>query len=452
MKKRDLTTCKIASGLLFFAAPFLLSLFIQNLYSAVDLFVVGQFASQAQQTGVSIGSQYMFLVTFTITGLSVGGTVLIGKNVGNKNQAGVNKAIGNLAVIFVILALFLTVVSALFTGPIIQLLQTPDSAYEATFAYTLACSLGIPFIGGYNVVNSVFRGMGDSKTPLLFVIIACICNVGLDFLLVCGFKMGALGAALATSLSQAISFIFALIYGIKKKVFAIKKSDFVPEKRVVKDILTVGVPIALQDILVTLSFLIIMATINSLGDDEATAVGVTEKIIGFLMLVPAAFSQAVATMSAQNLGAGKKDRALKVLLYGVTYSFVFGAFVSLYCWVLPQTLTVIFTNVPQVVVKAGEYLKSYALDCVLVAFIFCPNAYFGAVGKSYLSFVHSILATFAFRIPFTFVFASLYESVGSLTVIGYAAPIASVFSTVFCLVAIIVIAKKENVKLVGVKE
>lgn len=444
MKKTDLTTCKISSGLLFFAGPFLLSLFIQNLYSAVDLFVVGQFASQAEQTGVSIGSQYMFLITFIITGLSVGGTVLVGKNVGNKNQAGVNKAIGNLAIIFVILAVVLTIISAVLTGGIVKLLQTPQSAYEATFAYTLACSLGIPFIGGYNVVNSVFRGLGDSKTPLLFVIIACVCNIGLDFLLVCGFNMGALGAAIATSLSQAISFIFALVYAIKKKVFVLKKSDFVLEKRVVGDILTVGIPIALQDILVNVSFLIIMATINALGDDEATAVGVTEKIIGFLMLVPAAFSQAVATMSAQNIGAGKEDRAVKVLAYGITYSFIFGAIVSVYCWFFPQTLTVIFTNVPAVVVKAGEYLKSYGLDCVLVAFIFCPNAYFGAVGKSYLSFIHSILATFAFRIPFTFIFASLYESVGSLTIIGCAAPIASVFSTVFCIVAIILISKRQK--------
>ena len=296
----NLTKGKISTTLLKFAIPVLFASLLQALYGAADLFVIGQFSDSAAVSAVAIGSQVMQTITGIILGISMGGTVLIGRRIGEKNAEGTAKAIGLLSILFILFAIILTPLMFLATNSAISLMHTPLEAISFTRQYIIICSLGIPFIIGYNAVSGIFRGLGDSKTPVYFVLIACIVNIIVDVVLVGVLKFGAIGAAIATISSQAISFIISLIYMIKKGFsFEINKKHFKLDKESVKYILIVGFPLALQDALVNISFLIITAVINTMGLVASAAVGVVEKIIIFAMLPPTAFGSAVSAMTAQ---------------------------------------------------------------------------------------------------------------------------------------------------------
>lgn len=296
----NLTKGKISTTLLKFAIPVLFASLLQALYGAADLFVVGQFSDSAAVSAVAIGSQVMQTITGIILGISMGGTVLIGRRIGEKNAEGTAKAIGSLSILFILFAIILTPLMFLATNSAISLMHTPLEAISFTRQYIIICSLGIPFIIGYNAVSGIFRGLGDSKTPVYFVLIACIVNIIVDVVLVGVLKFGAIGAAIATISSQAISFIISLIYMIKKGFsFEINKKHFKLDKESVKYILIVGFPLALQDALVNISFLIITAVINTMGLVASAAVGVVEKIIIFAMLPPTAFGSTVSAMTAQ---------------------------------------------------------------------------------------------------------------------------------------------------------
>lgn len=427
----NLTKGKISTTLLKFAIPVLFASLLQALYGAADLFVVGQFSDSAAVSAVAIGSQVMQTITGIILGISMGGTVLIGRRIGEKNAEGTAKAIGSLSILFILFAIILTPLMFLATNSAISLMHTPLEAISFTRQYIIICSLGIPFIIGYNAVSGIFRGLGDSKTPVYFVLIACIVNIIVDVVLVGVLKFGAIGAAIATISSQAISFIISLIYMIKKGFsFEINKKHFKLDKESVKYILIVGFPLALQDALVNISFLIITAVINTMGLVASAAVGVVEKIIIFAMLPPTAFGSAVSAMTAQNIGAGEIKRAKTVLRYGIIYSLIFGVLAMIYSQLYPETLTSIFSNDINVVKVAGEYLKSFSIDCIMVSFVFCMNGYFSGQGKSTIFLIHSLIATFGFRIPLTY-FISRIDGV-TLYELGLAAPISTFVSIIIC--------------------
>ncbi len=427
----DLTKGNIGSTLLRFALPFLFASLLQALYGAADLFVVGQFADSAAVSAVAIGSQVMQTITGIILGISMGGTVLISRRIGEKNNEGTAIAIGSLSILFIMIAIVLTLLMIFATDSAITLMHTPEESVEYTRQYIMICATGIPFIIGYNAVSGIFRGIGDSKTPVYFVLIACIINIVVDVVLVAVFELGAAGAAIATVLAQAISFIVSLIYMIKKGfTFEINRKHFKLDKEAVKQIVIVGFPLALQDALVNVSFLMITAVINTLGLVASAAVGVVEKIIVFAMLPPTAFGSAVSAATAQNIGAGKTERAKKMLLYGIAYSLIFGIIATTYCQIWPETLTAIFSNDSDVIIVAGQYLKSFSIDCIMVSFIFCFNGYFSGNGKSVLSLIHSLIATFGFRIPLTYLISKMADI--TLYELGWAAPLSSLVSLLIC--------------------
>lgn len=317
----------------------------------------------------------------------------------------------------------------LSTESAIALMHTPMEAVQYTKEYIIICTLGIPFIIGYNAVSAIFRGLGDSKTPVYFVLIACIINIIVDIVLVGIFKFDAIGAAIATVSSQGISFIIALFYIIKRGFsFKITRRDFRLDKESVKCILKVGFPLALQDALVNVSFLIITAVINTMGLVASAAVGVVEKIIVFAMLPPTSFGSAVSAMTAQNIGAGERKRTAKVLRYGIIYSLIFEIIVMVYSQIYPETLTAMFTNDPEVIKASSQYLMSYSIDCIMVSFVFCINGYLSGMGKSTISLIHSLIATFCFRIPLTLLISKI--SGVTLFELGFAAPISTLVSIV----------------------
>ena len=429
--RNELTEGRIGTALLKFAVPFLVSSFLQALYGAVDLFVVGRFADSAAVSAVAIGSQVMQTVSWVILGISMGGTVLIGQKIGEKNEKGAAQAVGTVFVLFSLMALILTPVMIAAVNPAVAMMKTPKEAVNAARTYIFICSCGLPFITGYNGVSGIFRGMGDSRTPVIFITIACVINIVGDFLFTGAFHMGAGGAALATVTAQAVSFLAALAYMWKKGFpFSFGKRDIRLYPSAVAAILKVGIPLALQDALVNVSFLIITTIINTMGLTASAAVGVVEKIISFAMLPPSAIGSAVTTVTAQNIGAGQPERAKKSLWCGVGFSLIFGVLVCIYVQFSAPSVTAIFTKDGAVIEAAAQYLRSYSYDCILVSFVFCINAYFSGRSLAVVPFVHSMVATFLVRIPVTYVMS--FYARGNLFPMGLAAPAASFVSIVIC--------------------
>ena len=431
MKELDLTQGSVPKVLLRFAMPFLIANVLQALYGGADLFVVGQYDDAASVAGVAIGSQVMQTITGIILGLTTGTTILIAMGTGAKDDRKVAATIGTSVYFFTVTGIILTLVMVLFHRPIAALMHTPEEAMADTLHYILICSAGIPFIMGYNVVCGILRGLGDSKSPLYFVGLACIINIGADFLLVGGFGMRAAGAAIATVLSQGISFLTALWFLHRRGFhFEFTRRDIRFHKPLSRRIVTLGAPIALQDALINISFLIITVIVNQMGVIASASLGVVEKIIIFAMLPPTAMAAAVATMTAQNYGAGLVLRMTRCLYSGIGISLVFGVSVCVYSQFLPETLTGIFTNDPAVIEMAAGYLRGYSIDCVMVSFVFCINSYFSGQGNSWFPMIHSMIATFLFRIPLSYLCGKIDPT--DLVLMGYAPPLSTLVSLLIC--------------------
>lgn len=426
-----------------FSLPYLLSCFMQTLYGMADLFIIGQFNGVESTTAVSIGSQVMHMITVMIVGMAMGSTVLIGKSVGADNKKLTSKAIGNTVTLFVVLSVILTVILLLSVKPIVSIMSTPNKAVLGTITYLTICFIGIPFITAYNVISSIFRGKGDSKTPMYFVAIACISNIVLDYLFIGAFHMGAAGAALGTTFSQAISVITSLIAIVKKDMgIALERKDFHPLKRVMSELLKVGTPVALQDGFVQISFLLITMFANLRGLEDAAAVGIVEKIIAILFLVPSAMLSTVSALSSQYIGAGKYDFARKTLHYALILSVSFGIFSVILMQFAAESVVGLFTNDNTAIIMGGQYMRGYVWDCILAGIHFCFSGYFCACELSGISFAHNCASILLARIPLSYL-ASKYF-INTLLPMGLAPTIGSCISIAICIVAYHWLCKNQN--------
>lgn len=441
MKQMKLTEGKVFPVLLQFALPFLAANLLQSLYGGVDVLIVGRFGSAESVSAVSTGSQIMMFVTNIMIGLATGGTVLIGQFIGAKKEEEAADTIGAMLSLFAGIAVVLSAAMAFLSPQLAAWMHAPEGAYAFTVEYVFVCSCGIIFIIGYNMVSGILRGLGDSNTPLLFVAVACLANIGLDLLFVAGFHMGAKGAALATVMAQAVSlFLAAFLLGKRGLPFPFSRKNIRRNGVVAWKILLIGMPLALSNGLVDVSFLLITVIVNSMGVVASAALGVTEKLIGFAMLIPGAFGAAISAMAAQNVGAGLYHRAKACLKYGILCSLACGLVICGICQVAPGFFTALFTGDPAVIEAAALYLKSFSIDCIMVSFVFCFNGYFTGCGKSLFTMLHGVAATFLIRIPVTFLVSrmtgvTMYE-------MGFAAPFASIFSILCCLIYLAVAFKK----------
>ena len=362
-EKNNLTTGTVGKVLLRFVLPYLLSCFMQTFYGMADLFVVGQFHGAEVTTAVSLGSQVMHMMMVIIVGLAMGATVQIGRAVGAGDRKKAARTMGTTVVLFSAFAILLTAILLVLTNPIIHVMMTPDEAVADTRYYLLICFAGIPFIVAYNVISSVFRGIGDSRRPMYFVAVACVVNILLDFLLIGSFGMGAAGAALATICGQAVSVLLALLFMKRKNFgFALTRKEIRIQRELFWDILKVGIPVAVQDGLIQVAFVVITIIANSRGLVVATGVGIVEKLISFLFLVPSAFLSAISAITAQNMGAGKPERARKSLGYGLLITVSWGLLCSLYNQFFPETLVGLFTKDAAVLIAGASYLRAYSFD------------------------------------------------------------------------------------------
>ncbi len=439
--KRDLTSGSVFKTIIYFSLPYFLSYFLQTLYGMADLFIIGQFAGVDSTTSVSIGSQVMHMITVMIVGLAMGSTVMIGTAVGAKDNKKSCLAVGNTFTLFLTLSIVGTAVLLTAVGPIVSVMSTPAEASAETTQYLTICFIGIPFITAYNIISSIFRGMGDSKSPMYFIAVACVFNIALDYLFIGHMGMGAAGAALGTTLSQTISVIISLTVIIKRKMIPdIAKTDFKPQKNILSKLLKIGFPVAVQDGFIQIAFIIITIIANRRGLNDAAAVGIVEKIIGILFLVPSSLLSTVSALSAQNIGARKYDRADKTLKYAVIITVIFGVIASTVIEFTAEQAVHLFTESDTVAVLGGQYLRSYVWDCAIAGIHFCFSGYFCAFGLSNISFIHNAASIILARIPLSYLASKMYAD--TLFPMGMAAPIGSLLSVIICIAAFILMKKK----------
>lgn len=444
MKQADFTTGKILSPLIRFMIPVFLAMFLQSMYGAVDLLIVGRFGEAADVSAVSTGSQIMMSLTYLVSNFAMGTTILLGQRIGEGRGKEGGKVIGSSICLFGTIAVVFSVLVPLFATGLANLMNAPADAYRQTLSYIRICGIGSIFILPYNLIGSIFRGIGDSRTPLITVVIACVVNIAGDLLLVAVFHMGTAGAALATVFAQAVSVMISLFIIRKRQLpFEFHRTHLRFDGPIIRKMTRLGLPIALQDLLVSISFLVILAIVNSLGLIASAGVGVAEKVCGFIMLIPSAFSQAMAAFVAQNAGAGRYDRARKALAGSIGISLIPAIAMFALSFFSGQLLTGIFSNEAAVIEAGAEYLKAYGIDCLLTCFLFCFIGYYNGLGCTSFVMLQGIAGAFFVRIPVSF-FMSRQVPV-SLFHVGLATPASTVVQILLCVGFFLHLRKKQAV-------
>ena len=399
--EKNLTTGSVLKSILYFSLPYLLSYFLQTLYGMADLFIIGQFEDISSITAVSIGSQVMHMITVMIVGLAMGATVNIGQAIGAGNKKKAAKDIGNTVTLFMMLAIVGAAGLLFFIKPIVGMMSTPQEAVHETVIYLTICFLGIPFITAYNIISSIFRGIGDSKSPMYFI---------------------AAGLCLAS---------LAVI--MKKKTgISLSKNDFKIDRKTIKRLLKIGIPVALQDGFIQVSFIVITVIANRRGLDTAAAVGIVEKIIRFLFLVPSSMLSTVSALCAQNIGARKHERASRTLRYGILIAAGFGVIVAVVIQFVVGPVVSLFTSDATVVVLGSQYIRGYIFDCIFAGVHFCFSGYFCAYGRSGFSFLHNIMSILLVRIPGVYLTSLWFPD--TLFPMGIATACGSLLSVIICFI------------------
>ena len=442
--EKNLTNGSVLKNIAYFSLPYLLSYFLQTLYGLADLFIIGQFEGVASTTAVSIGSQVMHMLTVMIVGLAMGSTVCIGQAVGAGDKKRASAAIGNTVTLFMLLSVVITALLLALVRPIVSVMSTPAEAVDGTRAYLTICFIGIPFITAYNIISSIFRGLGDSKSPMIFIAVACAANIALDYIFIGVMGLGPAGAALGTTLSQAISVVFSLTVILRRKSgISLERRDLHPQRDTMGQLLRIGIPVAAQDGLIQIAFIVITVIANRRGLDAAAAVGIVEKIISFVFLVPSSMLSTVSALCAQNIGAGKQARAEQTLRYAIIIAVSFGVIIALLTQFISEQAVSLFTPDAVVITLGGQYLRGYIWDALFAGIHFCFSGYFCACGCSEISFIHNISAIALVRIPGVYLTSKLFPD--TLFPMGLATAAGSLLSVIICIIAFALL-KKHSVK------
>ena len=440
--KNDFTQGSIVSKLLKFMIPILGALILQAMYGAVDILVVGRFGTTAGISGVSTGSGIVNLITFTITGLTMGVTVVMGQYIGEKKPEKVGQVVGGAICLFLVLSFIIAIAMLIFARPLALLMQAPEEALDLTVLYVRICGGGIFFIIAYNVISSIFRGIGDSNMPLVFVGIACVVNIIGDLLFIKVFKWNVAGAALATVMAQGVSVMLSIIIIRKRELPFTLKKEYIRLNPEVRRFVRVGIPIAFQEVMTQFSFLALCAFINRLGLDASSGYGIANKIVNFIMLVPGALMQSMASFVAQNVGAGQEVRARKSMVTGMFIGGSIGIFIAILSFLRGDLLASVFANDAAVIACAADYLKGFAPEAVVTAILFSFIGYYNGHSKTLFVMLQGLAQTFIVRLPMSY-FMSIQPD-ASLTMIGLAAPCATIFGIVINLLYFIMVSRENK--------
>ncbi len=430
-EKKDLTSGSVSKAILRFALPYLLSYFLQTLYGMADLYMIGRFGGVNDTTAVADGSQVMHMLTVMIVGLAMGTTVMVGRAVGARKTKEAATVIGNTVTMFMVLSLLCMTALLCSVGGIVSLISVPAEAVEGTVAYLTICFIGIPFITAYNILSAIFRGMGDSKSPMYFIAVACGANVLLDYIFMGVLHLGPAGAALGTTLSQTLSVIFALTAICRKNTgIRLCRMDFIPRKTVMGQLLQVGLPVAVQDGCIQVAFIVITIIANQRGLTDAAAVGVVEKIISGLFIVPSSMLATVSALVSLDIGAGEHERAGQTLRFATLMAVGYGIIIVLLIECTAPLAVGLFTGDAAVAAAGSAYLRSYIVDTVFAGVHFCFTGFFAAYGRSYIGFLHNILAIVLVRVPGSYLASKFFPD--TLFPMGMAAPAGSLLSVLIC--------------------
>lgn len=441
-ERNDFTQGSILKKLSLFMLPILGALVLQAAYGAVDLLVVGRFGSTSGLSAVSTGSQVLNLVTFVVTQFAMGITVLIARYLGEKKPEQIGSVIGGAAVVFAVISIVLFILMVGFARPISVLMQAPVEAVDLTTSYVRICGSGIFFIVAYNLLSAIFRGLGDSKSPLIFVLVACIVNIFGDLILVAGLHLDAAGAALATVFAQAVSVVCAVVILLKKNLsFSIKKSDLRFNSQC-KKFLGIGLPLALQECLTQLSFLALCAFVNRLGLEASSGYGVACKIVNFAMLIPSSLMQSMASFVSQNVGAGNQKRARHSMFTGIGIGLFFGCLVFTLVILKGDMLAGFFSTDAAVIQKGFDYLKGFAPETILTAVLFSMIGYFNGSNHTVWVMFQGLFQTLLVRLPISYYMSIQPDA--SLTKIGLAAPTSTAVGIVLNVLFFIYLNKKRH--------
>ncbi|MDR1737027.1 MAG: MATE family efflux transporter [Oscillospiraceae bacterium] len=429
----DLTEGGVAKRLLRFSLPFLLSTFIQQLYNMADMVIVSYFGGAASEAGVSgvyNGGQVTFLATALAIGISVGGTILVGQYFGAKRMDDLKKTVSTMMTALIAAAVLMTVLFLVFDDQILTLLRVPADSFSEAKGYLDVCLIGLIFIFMYNSISGVMRGMGDSKRPLIFVGGACLLNVGLDFLFVAGFHMGARGAAIATVISQAASVLVSALYLAKSGfVFDFMPKSFKVHREKLRLIMQLGIPAGVQQLFVTMSFMVMTVLVNGYEVDASAAAGLTARFNGFAILPSMAISNSVSMMCAQNFGAKRHDRAIHTMRLGMVMAAALSVIVFAAAQFFPEQVMRLFSNKQGVIDQGVIYMRAFSWDYLIVPFTFNLSGIFNGGGHTTVTLVSSVLSSVALRVPAALL---LSQTLGlQMAGVGYAAPLASAGALVF---------------------
>ena len=381
-------------------------------------------------------------LTNLVSSFAMGTTVLLGQQIGCGERKQGGRTVGTAIVMFTVIALVMTAVLVIFAPQVSSIMNAPEEAFDKTVAYVRICGGGMLVIVAYNLIGCIFRGIGDSRTPLFTVAVACVFNIAGDLILCAGFKMGTSGAAFATVFAQIISVIVSFGVIRKKELpFEMHKTDIEVHGRTLRKMVGLGAPIALQDLLVSISFLIILAIVNSMGVTASAGVGVAEKVCAFIMLISSAFMQSISAFVAQNYGAGRMDRAKKALHYGVAVSFAIGVGMFFLSFFHGNVLARIFSSDAMVIEAAADYLKAYAIDCLFTAIFFCYIGFYNGIGVTKFVMIQGIIGAFCVRVPVSWFMSR--RAGATLFDIGLATPFSSILQLVLCLGCMLYLRKKK---------
>lgn len=444
MYTKNFTSGSILGNILSFALPYSIGYFLQILYGLTDLYFIGRYGTVNDTTAVANAAQLMHMFTVVSIGLSVGTTVRIGRAIGENDHSQIQRIIGNTTSLFLVFGIFSALLLFFCRTEIINLINTPTEAVESAKIYLTITFLGIPFILAYNVIASIYRGLGDTQTPMVLVAATCVENILLDISLIGHLGIGTAGAALATVISQFCSVIIALFIIRKNPILnKISRHDFKPDKRQISNILKIGVPISAQDGFIQVAFITITLIANCRGLNDAAAVGIVEKFIGLIFIIPSAMLSSVSTISAQNIGAKRLDRAQQTMKKAIYITLAYGIVIGILLQIFPEHAVRIFTNDVNVIKLGGEYLKGYAWDCAIAGVHFCFSGFFTACGLSIISFTHNLISIVCARIPLSYLASVMFPA--TLYPMGLAIPAGSFLSVVICVAFYIYLSHKSFV-------
>ena len=410
---RDLTTGSVPRTMLRFATPLFLSGLLQMVYNVVDMIVVGQMVGTKGLSAVSIGGEMMMLITFIAMGFSNAGQILISRYVGEKRHDRIGEMVATLFTLLMSLAVVIMVLFLLTYRDILTWLNTPrelafwlsspgGNVWNATCDYVIICIFGTVFIYGYNLVSAILRGMGDSKHPFIFIAIASVLNLVLDLLFVGPLGIGPGGAALATVIGQAVSFLFALtlLYRNRAQVhFDFRPSHFRIRRTVLRPLLSLGIPMVIQSAAITFSMLFVNSYINRWGEIYIAVTGIARKLENMISIVAQAITAAGGAMISQALGAKKTERVPKIVGHALWIVSIPAALFALVTLVKPQWLFGIFSPDPAVL----EIVLSEYIPVAMIQYLGCalrPPAFalINGSGNSKLNLAVALLDGVACRI------------------------------------------------------